>query len=117
MSNSGPGSESVGAPERGLFERTFRAFSYREFRLLWGGAFTSATGTWMQLVAQSWLVLELSGSAFYLGLVGFLGQLPIILFTLLGGAFADRFDRRKLLLVSQYVQMGVAIGLTILASF
>lgn len=94
--------------------RTFRAFAYRDFRLLWGGAFTSATGTWMQIVAQSWVVLDLSGSAFYLGLVGFLGQLPILLFTLIGGVFADRIDRRKLLLVSQYVQLAVAVILTIL---
>ncbi len=99
---------------RNLVARTFRAFVYRDFRLLWGGAFTSATGTWMQIVAQAWVVLDLSGSAFYLGLVGFLGQLPILLFTLLGGAFADRVDRRKLLLGSQYVQLTVAVILTIL---
>jgi len=97
-----------------LLGRTFRAFSYRDFRLLWGGAFTSATGTWMQIVAQAWVVLELSGSAFYLGLVGFLGQLPILLFTLVGGVFADRADRRRLLLFSQYVQLSVAVVLTIL---
>ena len=114
MKNPEQESEATGNQTRKLLGRTFRAFSYRDFRLLWGGAFTSATGTWMQLVAQSWLVLELSGSAFYLGLVGFLGQLPIILFTLLGGAFADRADRRKLLLISQYVQMGVAVVLTLL---
>lgn len=96
--------------------RTFRAFRYRDFRLLWLGAFTSTTGTWMQMVAQSWVVLQLTGSAFYLGLVSFLGQLPIILFSLIGGAFADRVDRRRLLLLSQYVQMGVAILLTILVA-
>jgi predicted MFS family arabinose efflux permease len=94
--------------------RTFRAFQYRDFRLLWLGAFTSTTGNWMQLVAQSWLVLQLTASPFYLGLVGFLGQLPIILFTLVGGVFADRFERRKLLLASQYVQMAVAVALTVL---
>lgn len=96
----------------GSIQRTFQAFRYRNFRLLWGGAFTSTTGTWMQMVAQSWVVLELTGSAFYLGLVGFLGQLPVLLFTLVGGAFADRIDRRRLLLSSQYVQMGVALILT-----
>jgi predicted MFS family arabinose efflux permease len=68
----------------------------------------------MQMVAQSWVVLELTQSAFYLGLVGFLGQLPVILFTLIGGAFADRIDRRKILLISQYIQMGVAVLLTVL---
>lgn len=94
--------------------RTFQAFRYRDFRLMWVGAFTSTTGTWMQTVAQSWLVLSLTGSAFYLGLTGFLSELPFILFTLLGGAVADRLDRRKLLLGSQYVQMTCAFILTAL---
>ncbi|MFZ0429344.1 MAG: MFS transporter [Acidobacteriota bacterium] len=105
-------SEVAAPASRSVLRRTFQAFRYRDFRLLWLGAFTSTTGTWMQLVAQSWLVLQLTGSAFYLGLVSFLGQLPVILFTLLGGAFADRLDRRKLLLFSQYVQTSVAITLT-----
>ncbi len=102
------------ATPEGVLRRTFQAFRYRDFRLLWLGAFTSTTGTWMQIVAQSWVVYELTKSAFYLGLVGFLGQLPVILFTLIGGAFADRLDRRRLLLFSQYVQMAVAVLLTIL---
>jgi MFS family permease len=100
--------------KKGLFSRTFQAFRYREFRLLWAGAFTSTTGSWMQLVAQSWLVLELTKSPFYLGLTGFLGQLPHILFSLLGGALADRIERRRLLLYSQYAQMATAGILTIL---
>ena len=71
--------------------------------MLWAGAFASSIGTWMQKVAQSWLVLTISGSAsaFYLGLDSFLGELPILLFTLIGGVVADRHDRRQLLLVSQ----------------
>ncbi len=97
-----------------FFSRTFRAFRYRDFRLVWSGAFTSTTGTWMQNVAQSWLILNLTGSAFYLGLTGFLGDLPILLFSLVGGAVADRLDRRKLLLGSQYVQMTCAFILTAL---
>lgn len=105
---------SAGAGRAWALNRTFKAFQYRDFRLLWIGAFTSTTGNWMQLVAQSWLVLQLTSSPFYLGLVGFLGQLPIILFTLVGGVFADRFERRRLLLISQYVQMAVAIALTVL---
>ncbi len=105
------------ASKPSLLGRTFQAFRYRDFRLLWFGAFTSTTGTWMQIVAQSWVVLQLTGSAFYLGLVSFLGQLPVILFTLVGGVFADRVDRRKLLLISQYIQMSVAVVLTILIYF
>ncbi len=99
-------------PGANWLSKTFQAFRYRDFRLLWMGAFTSTTGTWMQQVAQSWLVLSLTGSAFYLGLMSFLAQLPLILFSLIGGAFADRFDRRKLLLFSQCVQMTCAFVLT-----
>jgi len=101
----------------GLFSRTFRAFRYTDFRLMWSGAFTSTTGTWMQEIAESWLVLEMTGSAFYLGLMGFLGDLPILLFSLVGGVVADRIDRRKLLLGSQYIQMTCAFILTLLVYF
>jgi predicted MFS family arabinose efflux permease len=103
----------------GFFKRTFQAFGYRDFRLMWAGAFTSTTGTWMQSVAQSWLVLEMTGSrsAFFLGLLGFLGDLPIMLFSLIGGVVADRIDRRRILLGSQYVQMTCAFILTLLVYF
>jgi MFS family permease len=82
--------------------------------VLWLGAFTSTVGTWMQKVAQSWLVFDLTKSTFYLGLDDFLGQLPILLFTLLGGVIADRHDRRRLLIASQFVQMATAFGLAAL---
>lgn len=98
----------------GLLSRTFQAFRYRDFRLMWAGAFTSTTGTWMQQVAESWVVLALTNSAFYLGLTAFLGQLPFILFTLIGGVVADRVDRRKILLGSQCIQMFTAFTLTTL---
>ncbi len=78
------------------------------------GACTSSIGTWMQKVAQSWLVLELTDSAKYLALDAFLGELPILLFTLIGGVVADRRDRRKLLLASQVVQMSSAFALAFL---
>ena len=97
-----------------LFSHTFQAFRHRDFRLMWFGAFTSTTGTWMQLIAQSWLILTLTGSAFYLGLTEFLGQLPILLFSLVAGVLADRVERRKLLLASQYIQMTCAFILTML---
>ena len=71
----------------------------------------------MQQVAESWVVLALTGSAFYLGLTAFLGQLPIILFSLVGGVIADRVDRRKLLLGSQFAQMSTAFILTLLLYF
>jgi predicted MFS family arabinose efflux permease len=113
---TGPDASSAAKPAS-VLSRTFQAFRYRDFRLMWSGAFTSTTGTWMQQVAQSWLVLEITGSAFYLGLVGFLSNLPVLLFTLVGGVVADRIDRRKLLLSSQYTQMTTALILTLLVAF
>jgi MFS family permease len=90
------------------------AMTYRDFRVLWFGAFASTVGTWMQKVAQSWVVLDLTNSSFYLGLDDFLGQLPILLFTLIGGVIADRHDRRRLLVGSQFVQMATAFALAAL---
>lgn len=97
--------------------RLAAALTYPQFRNLWVGACTSSIGTWMQSVAQNWLVLTLTGSAFYLGLDAFLGQLPIMLFTLIGGVVADRYDRRRVLLASQYIQMTSAFTLAALVYF
>jgi len=97
-----------------ILQRALAAFTYRDFRVLWFGAFTSTVGTWMQKVAQSWLVFDLTKSSFFLGLDDFLGQLPILLFTLVGGVIADRHDRRRLLLGSQYIQMATAFTLAAL---
>ncbi len=94
--------------------RTLAAFSYRDFRVQWFGACTSSIGTWVQITAQNWMVLSLTGSAFFLGLDSFLQQLPIMLFTLVGGVLADRHDRRRTLLSSQYVQMATAAVLALL---
>jgi predicted MFS family arabinose efflux permease len=95
-------------------QRLVAALGYRDFRVLWLGACTSSIGTWMQKVAQSWLVLEITDSASYLALDAFLGELPILLFTLIGGVVADRRDRRRLLLASQVVQMASAFALAAL---
>jgi MFS family permease len=96
--------------------RVAAALTYRDFRLLWSGALVSSIGTWMQKVAQAWLIVTLtaSGSAFYLGLDSFLGEAPILLFTLIGGVVADRANRRHLLLASQCVQMAAAFTLAAL---
>jgi MFS family permease len=99
-----------------VFQRLAAALGYRDFRVLWLGACTSSIGTWMQKVAQSWLVLELTNSASYLALDAFLGELPILLFTLIGGVVADRHDRRRLLLASQVVQMASAFALAVLVA-
>jgi predicted MFS family arabinose efflux permease len=101
-----------------LLQRVFKAFQYRDFRLMWIGACTSTTGSWMQTVAQSWLVYTLSkDNPFFLGLDGFLAQIPIMLFSLWGGVMADRSDRRTVLLGSQYVQMTTALALAALVHF
>jgi len=92
------------------------ALTHRNFRLLWMGALTSSIGTWMQKVAQAWLIVTMSGSssAFYLGLDSFAGEAPILLFTVIGGVIADRRDRRHMMLLSQCVQMTVAFILAAL---
>ncbi len=108
---------SAGVLPHQAIRRLAAAFGYRDFRVLWVGACTSSIGTWMQSVAENWLVLSLTGSAFFLGLDAFLSQLPIMLFTLIGGVVADRRDRRHLLLGSQYVQMATAFTLAALVYF
>jgi predicted MFS family arabinose efflux permease len=99
-----------------VIRRVFKAFQYRDFRLMWIGACTSSIGTWMQIVAQGWLIYRLSHSAFLLALDQFLAGIPIFLFSLIGGVVADRVERRKILLSSQYVQMATSGVLTILVA-
>lgn len=96
--------------DRGLSEM-FRALRHRNFRLFWSGAFLSNTGTWMQAVAQGWLVLQLSNSPFWLGVDAFMATAPGLVFTLVGGVFADLIDRRKLLIYTQIVAGFVALVL------
>ena len=83
---------------------------------MWLGACTSTVGTWMQILAQSWLVYKLSNSSVYLGLDAFFGQIPIFLFSLFGGVFADRSRRQTLLLMSQFIQMFCAFLLATLVA-
>jgi predicted MFS family arabinose efflux permease len=97
-----------------VLRRVFKAFEYRDFRILWIGACTSTIGTWMQEIAQNWLVLQLTNSPFLLGLDAFLGDIPIFLFSLFGGVLADRIDRRFILIGSQLVQMLSAATLAVL---
>jgi len=104
------------APTRAL-RRIAAALLHRDFRVLWMGACTSSIGTWMQSLAENWLVLSLTASAFYLGLDAFLQQLPIMLFTLIGGVMADRYDRRQTLMASQWVQLASAATLALLVYF
>jgi MFS family permease len=94
--------------------RMFRALSNRDFRVFWIGAFLSNVGTWMQAVAQGWLVLQLTNSAFWLGLDGFMATAPGLVFTLIGGVFADLIDRRRLLIYTQVIAGVMALVLATL---
>jgi MFS family permease len=100
-----------------VLQRVFKAFQYRDFRLMWTGACLSAIGTWMQMFAQGWLIWKLSGSARLLALDPILQAIPIFLFSLVGGVLADRFERRHMLIFSQCLQMTVATILTVLVGF
>ena len=94
--------------------KMFRALSNRDYRLFWIGAFLSNVGTWMQAVAQGWLVLLLTNSPFWLGLDAFMATAPGFIFTLVGGVFADLIDRRRLLLITQVIAGCAALGLATL---
>ncbi|MGC2108651.1 MAG: MFS transporter [Candidatus Korobacteraceae bacterium] len=98
--------------------KTFRALRHRDFRLLWVGLAVSAVGTWMQIVAQSLLVLKIThGSAFALGTVSLAQALAFFLFALVGGSVADRLDKRRLLLLTQTGSAALAILLGFLTLF
>ena len=101
------------------FADIFRALKHRNYRLFFFGQIISLSGTWMQSVAQSWLVYRLTGSVALLGLIGFAGQFPIFLLTAFGGAVADKYSRRKILLITQSAAMlmaGVLAFLTLSGS-
>jgi MFS family permease len=110
-----PSQHSVLPPQggRGL-ARGFSSLRHRNYRLFWGGQIVSLIGTWMQTVAQGWLVLTLSDSAFVLGLVGALQFLPVLLFSLFGGVVADRFPKRTILLATQTSAALLALTLGLL---
>jgi MFS family permease len=103
-------------PEVPLRRRSgmFRALSHRNYRVFWTGAFLSNVGTWMQAVAQGWLMLQLTNSSLWLGIDGFMATAPGFFLTLAGGVFADIVDRRRLLLYTQVVAGFAATGLATL---
>ena len=93
--------------------RTFAALRHRNYRLFFIGQLISLTGTWMQNVAERWLVWELTSSPFKLGVVTFAAGVPVLLFSLWGGVFADRVPKRRLLMVTQTFMMTLAIILAV----
>ena len=96
------------------FLRPFLALRHRNFRLLWTGSLISNTGDWVDQIALNWLVLQTTGSPAALGLVNLCRGVPILLFTLVGGAAADRFERRRLMLGTQGAAMVIALILAAL---
>jgi MFS family permease len=92
--------------------KTFQAMQYPVFRRYWIGAFLSFVGSWIQNVAQSWLVYELTRSEFLLGVVGFVQGLPMLVLAPLGGVISDRWNRRTILLITQ---SGFALSALLLA--
>jgi len=95
---------------------TLRALEHRNFQLFFGGQLISLVGTWMQNVAQAWLVYKLTGSSLLLGSVGFASQFPVFLAAPLGGMVADRYNRRRVVIATQTASMILAFilaGLTI----
>ena len=96
------------------WQETFAALKHYNYRLWFGGQVVSLVGTWMQSTAQGYLIYQITGSLFYLGLVGFVGGAPSLLFTLFGGVIADRLPRRKLLVITQTSMMILAFILAAL---
>ena len=95
----------------------FSSLKVKYFRVYWLGMFVSLVGTWIQTVAQSWLVFQLTNSAFLLGVVGFLGSIPIFIFSLFGGVLADRINKRNILIFTQGAFMLLAFLLAVLTQF
>lgn len=94
--------------------RVFSALKHRNFRLFWFSQLISLIGSWMQIVAQGWLVLKLTNSPFYLGLVGALAGLPVLFFSLFAGVIADRINKRAILIFTQTTMMILAFVLAFL---
>lgn len=107
-------SQSSAIPTASWWQRTLPVFQHHNFRWFFAGQLISITGTWMERLAQSWLVLTLTSSAFSLGLVPIAQFLPTIIFTLSGGLLADRFPKRQLMLVTQSVSAILSFILAIM---
>src|SRR5262245_254050 len=103
-----------GEPRTSKLGGAVRALRHRNYQLFFGGQLVSLTGTWMQAVAQSWLVYRLTGSPVLLGSVGFCSQIPVFLLAPVGGAVADRFNRHRIVLLAQTSAMVLAFILAAL---
>ena len=107
----------AGVPQKNFllrYSHAWRALRHRNFRLFFAGQSISLIGTWMTRVATGWLVYKITGSAFYLGIVGFAGQIPTFIVAPFAGVLVDRFDRRKLLVWTQVLACVQSLGLAVL---
>ena len=111
----GASAEAAGGGRATRWPAALRALRHRNYRLFYAGQFVSLSGSWMQSVAQAWLVYRLTGSPVLLGTVNFAGQIPVFLLAPLGGAAADRYPRRRILLATQAASMLLALTLAGLA--
>lgn len=115
MAGPSPMSEQDQPPAFDRQKRPVAAvFRHRNYRLFFSGQIVSFMGTWMQTIAQGWLVYGLTGSAAWLGIIGFAQQAPILFLSAYGGTLADRFDKRRILLWTQAVSMVLAASLAAL---
>jgi MFS family permease len=104
------------APRQSKFQDTIRSLKHRNFQLFFSGQIISLVGTWMDMVAEAWLVYRLTGSSLLLGTVTFAGQLPVLLISPFAGLVADRLNRRKIVITTQFASMiiaGILAGLTL----
>jgi MFS family permease len=104
-------------PQRGgasKLKTALRALRHRNYRLFFAGQLISLVGTWMQMIAQSWLVYRLTGSSFLLGAIGFASQMPIFLLAFVGGTIADRYNRHRVVIATQVASMILALSLSVL---
>lgn len=101
--------------DRGRFRTLGRALRHRNYRLFFGGQGTSLAGTWITRIATSWLVYRLTGSALLLGLVGFAGQIPTLVLAPLAGVLVDRWDKHRILVITQVLSMLQSLALAVLA--
>src|SRR6202795_3197432 len=103
-----------GLRDSGTLAATFRGLRHRNFQLFFGGQLISLIGTWMQNVAQAWLVYRLTGSSLLLGSIGFASQIPMLLLSPLAGIVADRYSRQRIVIATQTASMLLAFALSAL---
>src|ERR1700722_1089505 len=108
------GTPAAGVANRSRFKDTIRSLRHRNFQLFFSGQLISLIGTWMDTIAEAWLVYRLTGSSLLLGTVTFASQIPIFLLAPIGGLVADRWNRRSIILATQVTSMVLAFILAFL---